>query len=349
MGARFISMLAACALELGCGASKEPAAVSAPASAGSAHHADHARCTEAKLARLDRALAASPVEDERQLAIAGVAQACELPPTVTRGLMALAQSRAGFESPPTQIIADDPDLWNRSCAGGLGVLVAVATNASPNFGPRERARVLWVNCAMDRLDVATADEWSRALSGELALIMRTALAEAGVSPARVRVYVRAIARLDRPAQKTLADAYPDELAYAAATPGIGGSTIGGRTSDPSASPRALEMNLAFYEGFESNAKSYVETVKASTASLVPCFSAHTAPRDFVLQLRIADGVAEDGDLVSQRVTGPNATEIEPLRTEPEFRRCILSRAGALHFEHHASPTSIGVELRLSAP
>jgi hypothetical protein len=69
----------------------------------------------------------------------------------------------------------------------------------------------------------------------------------------------------------------------------------------------------------------------------------------VLQLRIANGVAEDGDLVSQSVTGPNATAIEPHRTTPEFRQCILSRAGALHFERHASPTSVGIELRLSAP
>lgn len=291
-----------------------------------------AGCKEPELARLDRSLAERH-EDHWILAAAGLDDACELPSTLKKAISTLRQ--LGDEWAPhaaLDVIQADPALWTRACPGGLRFFSEMLHSMDePQFGPRERARLIWDRCRVEQLGVATADDWARAgRTAELALLLAAWMRETKQAPARVRAYTRALAGLDEPRPKTLAELYPDD--------GLA----------PNRSPRpagaaTMESKLSHYLGRKDLAEALAETVSRDRADLARCFNLPAAPPDLTLKLVIADGVAQQGMLLSVREVGYVIHE-DPLRAEPAFVRCMLARAARLRFQVFANPTTIEVHL-----
>ncbi len=286
-------------------------------------------CAPAALARLDEELAKYK-ELRFENVSAGLLEACTMPPSLSDALNKVARAGRDFaRSASMSVVADSP-LWSRACAGGPRVVLAMGEHlADPAFGPRQRAQTLWAGCGVAALDIATPDEWLRAgPTAELALAAHAWMLDAHLSPSRVRSYTRALAELDAPRKATLAERFASD---------------GMAAGRPPASSVELATRLGHYVGTESLAQRLSRTIQEHRADLAPCFAGHALPRALTLRLVVADGVAQDGELVTVETVGHSAT-VRHYSSEPGFERCVLARAGRFGFEPFASPTTIEVAI-----
>jgi len=291
-----------------------------------------AACDEAKLASLDRGLTEMPGDLHLSVAGAGLVEACRLAPALDKAfrkvLMTGEDSFARLAG--ASVAQGDPALFLSACPGGPRVMADAARRfGDPRVGPREEALAWWDGCRVERFAVATREEWSRAGAGALlAIVTAQWLREtAKLSPARVRTYTRALAGLDAPAKRTLADRYPDD--------GLG--VAGGRA----AGAAAIEVALSDFEGASDVADEYVATLRTERARLADCFAAPAAPKALSMRLTIADGAAQEGELVRISKSG-STTRIDHLDADPRLERCLLARVARIRFKTLAAPTKIYV-------
>jgi len=175
--------LAVSILAAACGSSNSPAAGLATRTSA---------CHETKLAELDRTLTAARADDRAKLAAAGIATACPaFEPPLRDALHTFAfGSDAEAQRALQQALEQHVDLWNASCAGGISVLSSQAALVGS-----DSVRAMWTGCAVERFDIATANDWLRARNTVLAVFAHGSLVAAGVAPERVRAYTRALAEL----------------------------------------------------------------------------------------------------------------------------------------------------------
>ena len=244
-------------------------------------------CDEAKLVKLDRALTELGGDIHSSLAGAGLVDACMLPPALAKAFRKVLM--AGEESfgrmAGLSVAEGDLALFVSACPGGPRVIAEAGRRmGDPHFGPREEALAWWDGCGVERFHVATREEWSRAGAGALlAIVTAHWMREtAKLSPARLRTYTRALAGLDAPLKRSLAERYPDD--------GLGGA--GGRAADPA----SIDVALSDFEGASDVADSFTSTLRAERGRLAACF-AQPSPSSLSLKLTIADGAAQEGELV----------------------------------------------------
>jgi hypothetical protein len=311
---------------------------------------------------------------------------------VTGGLLALASGCGGGAprdvagpTPPSGMPATPPcdeprlvelDAWLAESPGDGELSVVPRLSAmrgldDPTFGPRQHAEVLWTGCAVERLSIATSQEWLRAGPlAEVAIATAGWLREVGVSPARVRAYARALAGLNAPSVPSLAQRFPEDglgdpppppppppprgrarhtttagtaLPSAGGVDGVEGGSRYGRSP-----VTGLDVTLSFYLGREDIAQSFALTVREAAPALARCFEAFAAPGRLTLRLLVADGIAQDGELLRVRDVG-NVKHVETLNADPAFTRCLLARAGRLHFAPFARPTTVELDLSPHRP
>lgn len=330
---------------------------------GAAAPARAAPCDERKLAHLDGELAAI-ASSHLTLVLGGLHEACALPASIDEAFRKVLMSgeEDNAEAAGLSVVAADLALWKRACTGGPQVIVDAGRRlGDPSWGPRERAQALWKGCGVDRLGVATADEWKRAGKGAvLAIATAQWLREtAKLAPARTRAYTRAIAGLDEPVVRTLAEQYPDDgLAGGDAVPpppppppppprrGLRSpppTRAHDRQIGPPLVPGSLDVQLASYLGRSDIAAQLAAAAQADRARLEACFQAFSGELPITLAVVIADGVAQRGELLSVREVD-GVKHVSGAAVEPQLERCLLSRIGRVRFPSFSAPTRLELSL-----